>query len=754
MKSIYLRLKSEQIKYCFVLLFLFRTISLPAQSFQQVDIQKNLILYVATNGNDNWSGKLTSPNPDKTDGPFASLEGARNAIRGMKKKGLFTQPVTVMVLEGTYFLPKTFTLTPEDSGTESCTITYTAFPDHSPTICGGIKVTGWKPYNKKIWQCDLKKYGYKGEAIKQLVYNNRIQVLARYPNLDKKDTINGGYLYLTKKNIDKDTVNVNSKIGKIKYDENDWRTWQQAPTEEARGSKRILKYDPAKLNPAKWTSLKQIQVYVYPYHNWGRNIIPIQDIDTVNHNILLKNDADYQLIRDTRYYIENVFEELDTSGEWYINRDTSTLYFYCNENPDNGNVFIPVIDKLTDIKGDAKTNQFAEFINFGGFNMQICKNSAVTLEASRNCTVFKNKIFNLEGSGIVIEGNCKNGKVLGNDISKIGGCGIVVMGSNNLGSNNYIHHLYQSDGISLEGTGNTISHNLIHHVLRIGIVFSGHNNVIEYNIIHHYGLGSTIPAGVYANSITSPENITGTIIRFNKITDSVGYSMYKPGEWRDAPCWGVWLDDYVSKTTVYGNILVRNVRGGVQLHGGENCLFENNILIAGLPSTMNHIRKDGRQCSNKILRNIVYYTAPDPRLMQRYGQIITGITGDANSIAPLFFVGWAVPKVAADESDYNLFCPIGGSDLKDLYFYKGADLSLIGQWGNAPIPDRMAWWRDQGFEKHSKTVKDPLFYDAKNEDFRLKPNSPAFELGFKPIPVDQIGLYSSPERASWPVSDK
>jgi len=101
-------------------------------------------------------------------------------------------------------------------------------------------------------------------------------------------------------------------------------------------------------------------------------------------------------------------------------------------------------------------------------------------------------------------------------------------------------------------------------------------------------------------------------------------------------------------------------------------------------------------------------------------------------------VGWAVPKVATDESDYNLFCPLEGNELKDLYFYRGADLSPISQWGNQPVTDRLTWWRTQGFEKHSKTVKDPLFCDASNGYFRLKPDSQAFELGFKPIPLDQI----------------
>jgi len=41
--------------------------------------------------------------------------------------------------------------------------------------------------------------------------------------------------------------------------------------------------------------------------------------------------------------------------------------------------------------------------------------------------------------------------------------------------------------------------------------------------------------------------------------------------------------------------------------------------------------------------------------------------------------------------------------------------------------------------------------DPAKDDYRLQPESPAFKLGFKPLPIDQMGLVQSPERASWPV---
>ncbi|HEY5912131.1 MAG TPA: hypothetical protein VJA21_16125, partial [Verrucomicrobiae bacterium] len=39
------------------------------------------VFYVATDGNDAWSGKLAAPNHAQTDGPFASLAAARDFFR-------------------------------------------------------------------------------------------------------------------------------------------------------------------------------------------------------------------------------------------------------------------------------------------------------------------------------------------------------------------------------------------------------------------------------------------------------------------------------------------------------------------------------------------------------------------------------------------------------------------------------------------------------------------------------------------------
>jgi hypothetical protein len=57
----------------------------------------------------------------------------------------------------------------------------------------------------------------------------------------------------------------------------------------------------------------------------------------------------------------------------------------------------------------------------------------------------------------------------------------------------------------------------------------------------------------------------------------------------------------------------------------------------------------------------------------------------------------------------------------------------------APM-DEWKSWQEAGWDQHS-IVADPLFVDVSKDDFNLKPESPAItKLGFKPLPIDEMGL--------------
>lgn len=59
-------------------------------------------------------------------------------------------------------------------------------------------------------------------------------------------------------------------------------------------------------------------------------------------------------------------------------------------------------------------------------------------------------------------------------------------------------------------------------------------------------------------------------------------------------------------------------------------------------------------------------------------------------------------------------------------------------------------WQAMGMDRGS-LVAHPLFVDSAPDDYRLRPESFAWKLGFQPIPIEKIGPYRSELRASWPI---
>ncbi|HLP30835.1 MAG TPA: hypothetical protein VK150_05700, partial [Geothrix sp.] len=96
--------------------------------------------YVSPAGRDAWSGRLAAPNPERTDGPFASIPRARDAIRRLKERQPAPGPITVQVRGGQYFLDAPIRFGPEDSGTDQGVISYVAYPGEVPELIGGRRL--------------------------------------------------------------------------------------------------------------------------------------------------------------------------------------------------------------------------------------------------------------------------------------------------------------------------------------------------------------------------------------------------------------------------------------------------------------------------------------------------------------------------------------------------------------------------------------------------------------------------------------
>jgi len=508
--------------------------------------------YVAPDGRDTNAGARTSP--------FATIGRARDAIRQLRAASGPREPVTVFVRAGAYCLPETIRLESQDSGTSGAPVVYRAFEGEKPVLIGGRPIAGFQPHAGQILKADVASQGLKDVYFRQLLFDGKRQHLARYPNFDPANPYGGGWAYADGEPIP---------------------MYRDIPSE----SRRSLHYKTS--DERRWARPQDGEVFVFPRYNWWNNIVRIASVDRDKRILTLTNDCSYPIRPGDRYYVRNLFEELDAPGEWYLDRATWTLYFWPPAPLGGKPVYAPTLRTLIELSG-------AAHVAFQGFTIECSEGTAVVLRNCTHCLIAANTIRNAgdyRGNGVAVEGGSHNG-VIGNDIYEIGSDGITLSGgdritltpADNYADNNYIHHVgvfyKQGVGVYLRGCGTRASHNLIHDGPRWGIGFSGNNLVIESNHIRHVNLETADTGAVYTGGrdwISS----RGTVIRHNFFHDILGYGL-EDGKWVSPHyAWGVYLDDNTGGVDVVGNVVARAVRGLVHLHNARDNLIENNIFIDG-----------------------------------------------------------------------------------------------------------------------------------------------------------------------------
>jgi len=699
------------------------------------------LLYVATNGNDAWSGKLPEPNRQRTDGPFATLVRARDAIRELKKAaGGLHQPVTIMVRGGKYYLRDKLILRAEDSGTQECPITYTAYAGEQPILSGGRRITGWKPYQGQILQAELP--GARGGKWKsrQLFCNGQRMRRARWPKFDPSDPLYGGWAYA------------------------------EGPAEE--GSRTDLKYRPGTFRHS-WAKPTELEV-IYRMGVYGiQNIVPIKSIDEQNRAIALSHvgvdlnetpwyQKEVVILPDNPFYVENALEELDEPGEWCLDSEDGVLFFWPPvESIETAEVVMPALDGLITIQG-------GKWLTLSGFTftettdgdnihhqriegddvmypqagLRYC-GDALQMSDTEHCCIERNRFYAVGGNSIYLALRNSRNVIRYNEFSQGGASAITLAGSRlrhptfNQVCDNHIHHCGVLNAISAGiflavSDGNIIGHNLIEHMPDHGINLSDNpygRNVIEYNRIRFCAelIFDTGAINSWMELGRKGDERCGHIIRFNFISDMYG-CMLKNGKLAKSDgASGIYLDNYSSNCTVYGNVIARCTREGIFVHAGKNNLIENNIIVG---SRCNIAFGDwvsfldfwkpmaGFMSGNHISRNIFYQHE------QGWG---------------LFALhAWNGGVVA--RSDNNIFfCEQGTYTLTHLGNYDNGTTIAASALPEEQRIDTLAKWQYLGYDRNS-CFEDPLFMDVAHDDFRLKPDSPALKLGFEPIDVSKIGI--------------
>lgn len=678
---------------CLLLTLLLALTALPAFADHE--------FYVAPNGNDAWSGALAAPNADATDGPWQSLEGARDAVRRLRADGKLERRVIINLREGTYArYGAPLQLGPEDSGKPGAPVLWRAMPGERATISGGVPIATWE-VRDGVWVANIREIANpETGAPGALWINGERRILARTPN--------AGEFFLAKGKADP----------ALKVDATTSRTYANHAFEFTEGN----------LVPSDDLS----EALVTVFHAWEVSYHRITDLNVDKRTVQFVNDAYWPFSQwepEQRYYVENLRSALDQPGEWCVNRKEGLLYYLPlpGETPESVAAIIPVTRQFLSVQGDPAAGKFAEFIQFENLAFQHSDwpvgakghsdpqaansvRAVIELKFAQHCALTRCEISHTGGYGLWLDAGCQQNRISGNHLHELGAGGIRVGGSTepvgtmsqeqvvasrNLIENNWIHDggkIYQGGVGVWIGHANyiTVAHNEISDFFYTGISNGwvwgygdnpSHHNIIEYNHIHDIGKRLLSDMGGIYNLGIQP----GTVLRNNLIHDIRSHQYGG---------WGLYTDEGSTEMLLENNVVYNTTSGGFHQHYGRNNRIRNNIFAFSDSEHLIASRIEEHR-SFVFERNIV-------------------ITGNGKVTS----ANW--PK-ADIWSDYNLFWDLNGTPLD----FSGTTLGAV-----------MATGREL-----NSIYADPKCADPNNYNFTLAPDSPAItQLGFQPIDLSRVGL--------------
>ena len=724
-------------------------------------LQTKADFYVAVAGSD--------ANRGTEDMPFATLARARDAARKLRQES--PGPITVLVREGTYYQDEPLVFGAADSGAVEAPMTFAAEAGELVTISGGQPlVCEWQPYERGIVRCELPAVARGELDFTQLFVNGKRQIRARYPNYDNSNPKRfTGYVQATGK--------VGDEVLDPSPDPNADMTFSS-------GAPRGITFDPQGFSSNRWAKPHEAVIHIYQAHYWGNLQWRVKGVDWDNHTLWFGAGGQQmgakwsatpcEVNRRSRFYVENVFEELDDPGEWYLDSEQGILYYMPEEGVDleSAVVEVPVLQQVIRFVGTQ--SEPVQNITLQGFRIAhtastfleqyeipslsdwaIHRGGSVFLQGARDCTIKGCFFDGVGGNGVFMNDHNRGNVVTGCKFTETGDSAICFVGSleSTVGTqrnfpyecqavSNLIHDCgafgKQIAGVYISRAKRiTAGHNEIYNMPRAGIcigdgTWGGH--VVEYNHIHEtcretgdhgpfnswgrdkywclvqshmpYTLGRSHDAGHVKIDAMEP-----VILRYNFFEETSG--------------WGLDLDDGASNYEIYKNLCVGV---SVKLREGAYRTIYNNIWVNGANSPCFHVGNEHNH--DRYFRNITVMTVADMKPEQDlnfgmgkgYGEIYT-------LIAPPGRGPWL------EEIDYNCFY----SDLGE-FIARVQPRGEGGDYSNVEGKKHgLEEWQALGFDQHS-VFANPMFVDPENGDYRVKPESPAVQLGFENFDIRGAGL--------------
>jgi hypothetical protein len=714
--------------------------------------------FVSTTGDDRNEGAR--------DTPFASLGRALLAARDSGGAA------TVSLRAGTYYLEQPLTITPADAGAP---LVYRAYPGEAVTLSGGLRLDcDWQPFRDGIWVARLARGG---PAFDQLFVDGRRQVRARFPNYDPSDPKNyTGYLLAAGR--------IDDALPDLRPAPDDDMAFSGRP-------QRGITFDPAAFPRHDWASPDEAIIHIYQAHYWGNLQWRVKHVDWENGRIWFGSggqqmgakwhDAPNVVDHHSRFFVENVFEELDAPGEWYLDRAAGLLYYYpeAGVDPRAALVEVPILQQVVRLMGSQE--QPVRGVTLEGFRIAhtaatfletyavpslsdwaIHRGGAVFIEGARDCHVRDCFFDQVGGNAVFMNLYNRGSSVTGCAFAGAGESAICFVGSQELTSgtqrsfpfecraeNNLIHNCgafgKQVAGVYISRARRiTAGHNEIFSMPRAGIcigdgTWGGH--VVEYNHVYDTcrETGDHGPFNAWGRDLywcLGQSHLPYTTLRSHDagkvLVDALEPVVVRNNFFEEDAGWGLDLDDGASNYEIYNNLCVGV---SVKLREGAYRTIYNNIWVNGANSPCFHVGNENNH--DRYFRNITVMsmqaTRPEDdlnfRMGKSHGEVYT-------LIAPPVHTPWL------EELDYNCFYSDLGAFAARVE--TRAECGFEDDWqALAGRRERrkytLAEWQALGYDRHS-LFADPLFVDPANKDYRLRPESPALGLGFVSFDAREAGL--------------
>lgn len=647
-----------------------------------------LIVYVSPDGNDAWSGVIESPNAGKSDGPVATLERARDILRDIRPCArLKPGPIEVRVLGGRkgYERTTTFELAAQDGGSENSPVIYRAYKTDTVTLSGGRKLDSFGPIPREI----------AGRLVSEEARARVVVCDLKAAGITDYGTLKRIGFGLSGSPAPLEVFADGKPLTLARWPNDDWARIAAVPAGKDGGK---FSYDGDR--PRQWKFHDDIWVHGYWTWDWADSCEKVLSLNLETKEITtVPPHGVYGYKEGARYFVFNLLEELDQPGEYYLDRATGKLYVWPPN--ENAEIWVSLAEKpIVQIDG-------ASHIIIRGFTVEFTRGQGAVVKDGDHVR-FENCTFaNIGTSAIGIGGgsdsgveNCVMYNLGEGGISISGGDRKTLTSARLFADNNEIHDFGRrvrtyTAAVSVAGVGNSVTHNLIYNAPHMAIGLSGNDHVIEYNEVHHVCM-ETHDAGAFYMGRDWTQR--GNIVRYN--------FMHEMGH---GDVQAIYLDDWTSGVLVYGNIC-HGARRGVLVGGGRDNVIENNIFVdcgtgvhidqRGLGWAKNYFNGE----TNTLFDRMKDVKGDQPPYTDKYPELKTLLADE-----PALAKGNRVIR--------NINVGDNWLDLTD---------GLTEQTPYLEIKDNF-------------TKGDPGFVDVAKLNFTLKPDSPVFALGFKQLPIADIG---------------